>query len=365
MIPAISRRSVVLPEPLRPIRPTASPRRDSERDVVQRPDVLGAAPAALDEEILERARLPGVDAKAPRDAIDLISPDAIARSRLALEMERVGEHPVPAGPLAVRWLAYELGEARAGATVHARLRLENAGTAPWHSRGREGVQLSYHWLDPLGNAIVWDGVRAPLPRVVEPGETRSSSRRASSLRDRPAATGSRSTSSRSTASGSRSSARPLSTFRSRCGRESTSAGCASSSTAARIPRPRRRSRCRRSPSFARTPSRRRYLVAGCRAGPGLVAPPARRARRGLRRRSAERSSSKAASAHATSVGASRRGLPEVGAIRASAEPLLFPSLLEGLEPTTHEGLPAYSGSDALFEGRAVVRLRPRSGRPSD
>ena len=46
-------------------------------------------------------------------------------------------------------------------------------------------------------------------------------------------------------------------------------------------------------------------------------------------------------------------------------PLLFPSLLGGLEPGTHDGLPALSGGDALFEGRAVVRLRSRSGRPSE
>jgi hypothetical protein len=45
-----------------------------------------------------------------------------------------------------------------------------------------------------------------------------------------------------------------------------------------------------------------------------------------------------------------------------ARPLLFPSLLEGLQHETHEGLPAYGGPDGLFEGRAVVRLRPRSGR---
>ncbi|MGI8861177.1 MAG: hypothetical protein ACR2GV_00405, partial [Gaiellaceae bacterium] len=47
-----------------------------------------------------------------------------------------------------------------------------------------------------------------------------------------------------------------------------------------------------------------------------------------------------------------------------AEPLLLPSLLAGLEPETHEGLPSFSGLDALFEGRAIVRLRRRSGRPS-
>ena len=46
------------------------------------------------------------------------------------------------------------------------------------------------------------------------------------------------------------------------------------------------------------------------------------------------------------------------------EPLLLPSLIDGAEPETHEGLPAAPASDGLFEGRAVVRLRSRSGRPS-
>ena len=47
-------------------------------------------------------------------------------------MERVGEHPVPAGPLAIRWLAYELPELRAGsarerARAAAERRLGDAG----------------------------------------------------------------------------------------------------------------------------------------------------------------------------------------------------------------------------------------------
>jgi hypothetical protein len=43
-------------------------------------------------------------------------------------------------------------------------------------------------------------------------------------------------------------------------------------------------------------------------------------------------------------------------------PLLLPSLVDGLEPSEHRGLPAYAG-EGLFEGRAVVRLPTRSGRP--
>jgi hypothetical protein len=86
-------------------------------------------------------------------------------------MDAVGEHPVPAGPLAVRWLAYALPELRAGTSGTARVRLENAGSATWRSRAEAGVQLSYHWLDDRGNAIVWDGPRFAFARPIEPGET--------------------------------------------------------------------------------------------------------------------------------------------------------------------------------------------------
>jgi hypothetical protein len=44
-------------------------------------------------------------------------------------------------------------------------------------------------------------------------------------------------------------------------------------------------------------------------------------------------------------------------------PLLLPSLLAGMEPSEHVGLPAYVGDDGLFEGAALVRLPTRSGRP--
>jgi hypothetical protein len=74
-----------------------------------------------------------------------------------------GEHPVPAGPLAVRWLAHELGPVQAGALAPAHVVVENAGTAPWRE-----LNVSYHWLDDRGNPIVWDGIRHPVS--AEPGE---------------------------------------------------------------------------------------------------------------------------------------------------------------------------------------------------
>ena len=82
-------------------------------------------------------------------------------------MNRVGEHPVPAGPLAVRWLGWNLLQpARAGALTEVDVELENAGSAPWRR-----IEVSYHWLDDRGNAIVWGEIWAPITRTVEPGGT--------------------------------------------------------------------------------------------------------------------------------------------------------------------------------------------------
>lgn len=85
-------------------------------------------------------------------------------------MNRVGEHPIPDGPLAPRWLAWALEPQRAGASSVARVSLENGGTATWRSYGSDGIQVSFHWLDTLGNPIVWDGPRTPFPHAVAPGE---------------------------------------------------------------------------------------------------------------------------------------------------------------------------------------------------
>jgi hypothetical protein len=70
------------------------------------------------------------------------------------------------GPLVARWGAWTLSEPRAGALGVARAEIENAGSAAW----LDDVRASYHWLDGLGNPIVWDGVRTALPQPVAPGE---------------------------------------------------------------------------------------------------------------------------------------------------------------------------------------------------
>src|SRR5262245_24169372 len=80
-------------------------------------------------------------------------------------MQAVPVHTVPAGPLGVRWLEYDVGPLQAGALGAARVRFENAGAAAWHD-----LLAAYHWLDELGNAIFWDGIRTTVP-ALSPGET--------------------------------------------------------------------------------------------------------------------------------------------------------------------------------------------------
>jgi hypothetical protein len=69
-------------------------------------------------------------------------------------------------PIGVRWRAHELPELHAGVLAYARVELENAGDTPW--RG-DRFAVSYHWLDELGNAIVWDGFRTAVR--AEPGDS--------------------------------------------------------------------------------------------------------------------------------------------------------------------------------------------------
>jgi hypothetical protein len=275
-------------------------------------------------------------------------------------MGRVGEHFVPSGPLAVRWLAYELGEVRAGTSAVVRLRLANAGSAAWRSNGGEGIQLSYHWLDALGNPIVWDGVRTSFPRVVAPGESVDVDARV--VAPRPPG-------------GYRLAVDLVDEHRfwfQELG-----------STALDLPlevRPRIEDRRLRvvvlgaedpeteaAVSMQDEPVVSEDAVAVAYLVPGAL--PAPDWSRLLLDAHAEGWTAVGGSVELQGHGRGDRKrlaawAPGGGRNPRFSSPLIFPSVLDGLDPETHEGLPSYSGPDGLFEGRAVVRLRRRSGRPS-
>ena len=73
-------------------------------------------------------------------------------------------------PLAPVWRETTLAPQRAGATTTAHLVLENGGAATWRSRGAEGLQLSYHWLDAQGRSVLREGARSLFATPVEPGK---------------------------------------------------------------------------------------------------------------------------------------------------------------------------------------------------
>jgi hypothetical protein len=273
-------------------------------------------------------------------------------------MERVGEHPIPAGPLAVRWRGYELGEQRAGVTTKARVALENAGSAPWRSRGREGVQLAYHWLDPLGNAIVWDGTRSAFSGVVRPGETAE-------------------------LDVSLTAPRPPGRYRLAFDLVEEfrfwfqELGSATLDVAVDVrpliderrlavrmhgaldPEVEAALAAQEEPLIADEPVAVAHLVPGALPAPDWS--------RLLLDAHAEGYAAVGGAIDAETRGARRRlaaWAPGGGRNPRFGELLLLPSLVDGDEPGIHEGLPAISANDGLFEGRAVVRLRSRSGRPS-
>ena len=265
---------------------------------------------------------------------------------------------MPVGPLAVRWLAYELDEPHAGVRGKARVVLENAGSATWRSRGQEGVQFTYHWLDPLGNPIVWDGVRTALPRVVPPGDQIGLEVPV----DAP---------------------RPPGSYRLAFDlvEEFRFWFQEVGSTPLDIPvtvRPRIAERRLRVEVRGQTDAelegalaaQEEPLVTDDALAVAHILPealPAPDWSRLLLDAHEEGYAAVGGSLRPESRTARRHfaaWAPGGGRHPRFARPLLFPSLLDGLVPIRHEELPAYEGEDALFEGRAVVRLRRRSGRPS-
>jgi glycosyltransferase involved in cell wall biosynthesis len=66
-------------------------------------------------------------------------------------------------------LAAALPDAREELPLLLRVVVRNTGAAPWPARAPHEVNLSYHWLDPSGQPVDFDGVRARLAGDLPPG----------------------------------------------------------------------------------------------------------------------------------------------------------------------------------------------------
>ena len=263
-------------------------------------------------------------------------------------------------PLAPVWRSSTVEPQRAGRRTTARVVLENRGGATWRSRGEQGLQLSYHWLDRHGNAIIWDCERTPFPRPVAPGEVvalevpldapRPPGRyvlrfdlveeHAFWLSEAGVATHDVDVD-----------VAPLIAER-RLG--VVVHGGVDAATAAAL-------EAQEEPLVDDAPAAIAHLVTGAVPAPDwsrllldahaegwpAVGPAIMPEGRLWERRRAAR--------HYRSWAPGGRN-PRLDS------PLLLPSLVVGVEPAEHDGLPAFRG-EGLFEGAAVVRLPTRSGRP--
>ena len=296
-----------------------------------------------------------------RGPLDFLAPRGAHEKRLAHPtrvapiVNLVGEHRVTTGPLAPRWLAWSLESPRAGTTATARVSLENAGSATWRSHGTEGVQASFHWLDPLGNPIVWDGPRTPLAHAVGPGERIELELEVTAPRPPGpyrlafdlveenrfwfAEVGGTPLELEIEVA-PRIDARTLAVEVHGTPDPATSAALAAQEEPL--------ARAEHAAAVA-------HLVAG-------AIPPPEWSRLVL---DAHVEGWAAVGTALIATGRDRELEPWRGGGGRNPRfdrPLLLPSLLAGIEPTTHLGLPAYAGDDGLFDGRVAVTLPRRSGR---
>ena len=266
-------------------------------------------------------------------------------------MERVGEHPVPAGP-------WRCGGSLPAAGAPGRRRGDRRGGAPERGHGdvatrRDlGVKLSYHWLDDRGNAIVWDGPRVDFGEPVAPGdevEVEPACARAAAARPLPAGVRPRRGAALLVRRGR------LVAARARRRRQAAIEERRLAAVARGGDDPETAAALRRAGGAARRVGRGRDGVPGRRRDPGarLVAAHPRRARRGF----VAVGGSIEARDRSPGLGARRR--PQPGLLASAPAPVAPRRARAGRA----RGLPAYlpDGEPAIFDGRIRLRL-PRGRR---
>ncbi|MBI4288494.1 MAG: hypothetical protein HY671_08720, partial [Chloroflexi bacterium] len=72
----------------------------------------------------------------------------------------------------VQWVSHNTpASLTPGQQVSVSLMLTNTGSQTWVNGGPNPVNISYHWLDSAtGAAVVWDGLRSPLPQDIVSGQ---------------------------------------------------------------------------------------------------------------------------------------------------------------------------------------------------
>jgi SpoIID/LytB domain protein len=104
----------------------------------------------------------------------------LSRSRLVAALGLVAavlvqSTPASASPLSTLFATYQVtapASAGAGLQISVPVTITNSGTEAWNANPPSPVNLSYHWTDLAGRAVIWDGARTPLGSDVPAGGAR-------------------------------------------------------------------------------------------------------------------------------------------------------------------------------------------------
>src|SRR5207302_1139550 len=95
--------------------------------------------------------------------------DVVITAGLAIGNDLKSTYPKT---LIATYVASPPGSVAAGAAFVVSVALSNTGTDTWKSTAPGLVNLSYHWYDPSGAPVVWDGARTPLGGDIAPTQQR-------------------------------------------------------------------------------------------------------------------------------------------------------------------------------------------------
>lgn len=87
-----------------------------------------------------------------------------------------GSRRLPEGGFRVAFESHKIAPViKKGETVSADVTVKNISSATWPSKpdekNRYAVTLSYHWFNKNGEAVVYEGLRTPLPHDLKPDES--------------------------------------------------------------------------------------------------------------------------------------------------------------------------------------------------
>ncbi len=131
---------------------------------------------SVDLELLHYAR--GRAERERRAAFrSLVSMAAARGPEPALRLEPEGSDATLAGPMPLQEFACSIQVVESVATLvcdslsGVEVELRNDSRELWRADGERPVRLSYHWLDPHGAMVVFDGERTRLPYDLGPGDS--------------------------------------------------------------------------------------------------------------------------------------------------------------------------------------------------